>query len=351
MLADRAVMSAPAVAPWAVILAGGDGVRLQPLTMLVAGDARPKQFCALLGHETLLERTRRRVDLFVRFDRQVVAVSRPHEAHYRYLHGELMPGRLAVQPENRDTGPGILYALLRIKHLAGNVPVAVFPSDHYVDDDRLLVGYVRRALEVVHDRPTLVALIGIEPSSAETDYGWIEPAPVALPTWPDVFPVWRFVEKPPASRVGELIGRGCLWNSFVMVGWVETWLELIARTAPHLYHAFDAVPRALGMRHEAAVLERVYGSLPAISFARRVLTRAAGRLVTLAARGLQWSDWGSPQRVLATLRATQQEPPWLGRVQAQVGQGQGLQEGSACQSRVQRSDTVETHAETAVKTS
>jgi mannose-1-phosphate guanylyltransferase len=112
-----------------------------------------------------------------------------------------------------------------------------------------------------------------------------------------------------------------------MVGWVETWLELIARTAPHLYHAFDSVPRVLGMPHEAAVLERVYASLPAISFPRQVLTRAGCRLVTVAARGFQWSDWGSPQRVLATLRATQQDPPWLGRVHAQVGQGQGLQEG------------------------
>jgi mannose-1-phosphate guanylyltransferase len=287
--------------------------------MLVAGDARPKQFCPLFGHETLLERTRKRVALLVRFDRQVVAVSRPHEAHYRYLHGELMPGRLAVQPENRDTGPGMLYALLRVKHLAGNVPVAVFPSDHYVDDDRLLIDYVRRALQVVQDRATLIALLGIEPSSAETDYGWIEPAPVALPTWPGVFPVRRFVEKPPPSKVGDLMARGCLWNSFVMVGWVDSCLELIARTAPSLSHAFDPVHRALGMPQEAAVLERVYASLPPISFARRVLARAPRRLVTLAARGLQWNDWGSPRRVLASLRATRQEPPWLGRVEAQVG--------------------------------
>ena len=307
------------IAPWAVILAGGDGVRLRPLTMLVAGDARPKQFCPLLGRETLLDRTRRRVDLLVRFDRQVVAVSRPHEAHYRYLHGELMPGRLAVQPENRDTGPGILYALLRVKHLAGNVPVAVFPSDHYVDDDRAFVAYVRRALEVVRDRRQLAALIGIEPSSPETDYGWIEPAPVALPTRCDVFPVRRFVEKPPASEVGELIARGCLWNSFVMVGWVDTWLELIAHTAPHLYHAFDAVPRVLGMPQEMAVLERVYASLPSISFARRVLTQAVGRLITVAARGLVWSDWGNPDRVLASLQAMHHEPPWLRGVQAKVG--------------------------------
>jgi mannose-1-phosphate guanylyltransferase len=291
-----------------VILAGGDGVRLRPLTLLVAGDERPKQFCSLLDRETLLERTRRRVDLLVRFDRQVVAVSRPHEAYYRYLHDELLPGRLAVQPGNRDTGPGILCALLRVKHLAGNVPVAVFPSDHYVDDDRRLIGYVQRALEVVENRAALVALIGIEPSSPETDYGWIEPAPAALPTWPDVFPVRRFVEKPPASKVGKLIEQGCLWNSFVMGGWVDTWIELIARTAPQLYHAFDPVRRVLGLPQEAAVLERVYASLSPISFARQVLTRAAGRLVTVAARGLEWSDWGSPQRVLASLRAAQQAP-------------------------------------------
>ena len=104
-----------------------------------------------------------------------------------------------------------------------------------------------------------------------------------------------------------------------MAGWVDTWLELIARATPHLYHAFGPVPRVLGLPQEAAVLERVYASLPAISFARRVLTPAAGRLVTLAARGLQWSDWGSPRRVLASLRATRQEPPWLERVQARVG--------------------------------
>jgi mannose-1-phosphate guanylyltransferase len=276
--------------------------------MLAAGDGRPKQFCPLLGRETLLERTRRRVDLLVRFDRQVVAVSRPHEAYYSYLHDELMPGRLAVQPENRDTGPGILYALLRVKHLAGNVPVAVFPSDHYVDDDRRLIGYVQRALEVVENRAALVALIGIEPSSPETDYGWIEPASAAVPTWPDVFPVRRFVEKPPASEVGELIERGYLWNSFMMAGWVETWIELIARTAPHLHQAFDPVQRVLGLPQEAAVLEKIYASLSPISFARQVLTQAAGRLVTVAARGLEWSDWGSPQRAVGAQKVVISAP-------------------------------------------
>jgi mannose-1-phosphate guanylyltransferase len=159
------------------------------------GDAA-KQFCPLLGPETLLERTRRRVDLLVRFDRQVVAVSRPHEAHYRYLNGELMPGRLAVQPENRDTGPGILYALLRVKHLAGNVPVAVFPSDHYVDDDRLLVGYVRRALEVVQDRQAGRPDRDRARRRKRTTAG---STPRRAADLARVFPVRRFVEKPPVE--------------------------------------------------------------------------------------------------------------------------------------------------------
>ena len=159
--------------------------------------------------------------------------------------------------------------LLRVTRLAGNVPVAVFPSDHYVDDDTVSSWYVRRALEVVQDRPTLVGLIGIEPSSAETDYGWIEPTPVALPTARRV-PVRRSVEQPPASRVGELIARGCLWNGFVMVGSVETWLGLIraprraSTTRSTRCPACSTCRRGPGAR-------RAYASLPAISFARRVL--------------------------------------------------------------------------------
>lgn len=314
MRAEPALLRSQSFSPWAVILAGGDGVRLRSLTALVTGDARPKQFCPLVDGETLLDRTRRRVDLLVRFDRQVVAVSRPHETYYRYLIGELAPGRLAVQPENRDTGPGILYALLRLRRLAGDVPVALFPSDHYVADDQAFVRHVGAALDVVQRRSGLVVLIGIEPSSAEVDYGWIEPARVPLPTNPDVFPVRRFVEKPSASTARELVARGCLWNSFVMAGWVDTLLDLIRRTTPDLYRAFEPVRRACGGPDEEAILERVYAELPAIGFADRVLTRAAGCLVVLRAQGLQWSDWGSPRRVVASLRATNHEPHWLAQV-------------------------------------
>jgi len=109
-----------------------DGVRLRSLTRAITGEARPKQFCPLLDGETLL-------------------------------------------------GAGVLYPLLRIADLAGDVPVAVFPSDHFVDDDRAFAAAAAVALDAVRARPDLVVLLGIEPATAETEYGWIEADERPLP--------------------------------------------------------------------------------------------------------------------------------------------------------------------------
>jgi len=301
---------------WALILAGGDGTRLRSLTRRIAGDLRPKQFCPIVDDETLLDRTRRRVDLLMRFDHQIVVVTRTHEPYYTDLARDLAPGRLVIQPVNRGTGPGILYPLLRILNLAGDVPVAVFPSDHYVSDDLAFMGYAARALDVVAARGDLVVLLGIEAGTPETDYGWIEPqgSPLALDGEP-VFPVRRFWEKPSALLAQRLLARGCLWNSFVMLGRVRALLELLWRTTPELIVAFDPVRRALGTPGEAAAVEQVYGKLPSTSFSDRVLAPGPDRLVTMRVKGIDWSDWGNPERVLATVRRAGWRPPWLSGIE------------------------------------
>ena len=275
-------------------------MRLRALTRQISGDARPKQFCPLLEGETLLDRTRRRVDLLSRYDRQVVVVTRAHEPFYAGLVTDLAPGRLVVQPANRGTAAGLLYPLLRLAELAGDVPLAIFPSDHFVGDDPTFVRVVRGALGAVTARRELVVLLGVEAMTPEPEYGWIEPAgrPMSIDGEP-VFPVRRFWEKPSPDLARRLFARECLWNSFVMVGTVRSFIDLIAAGVPALTQAFEPIRRTAGSPREAAAAERVYAAIPDINFSEHVLAPAADRLGVVRVKGVAWSDLGSPERVLA----------------------------------------------------
>ena len=299
--------------PWAVILAGGDGTRLRPLTQRLVGDARPKQFCPLFGTETLLDRTRRRTDLVIRPDRQVVVVTAAHAPYYAGLAGELLPGRLLVQPSNRGTTSAIVLAALAVGRLAGDVPIVVLPSDHDVADEVTFMQAVGGAIEAVDERRESVLLLGIEPTRAETEYGWIEPA---HGTAGEVVAIRRFFEKPSAALARRLFETGCLWNSFVMVGWASAFTALVAATLPDVAAAFAPVGRALGTEAEARAVRRAYAVTPALGFSEGVLARAPERLAVMRVKDVGWCDVGSPRRAAESARRRGHAPAWLTAVAA-----------------------------------
>jgi mannose-1-phosphate guanylyltransferase len=98
---------------WAIILAGGEGKRLSSLTRRIAGDARPKQFCSVIGNTSLIEQTRRRVSLSVADDHILVLVTRAHQRYYGPLLADMRQQNLVIQPHNCGTAVAILYSLLR----------------------------------------------------------------------------------------------------------------------------------------------------------------------------------------------------------------------------------------------
>src|ERR1051326_7739708 len=99
---------------WAVILAGGDGTRLQSMTRTITGDNRPKQLVPLIGGSTLLNQTRRRVALSIEPGRTLIVVTQKHRRFYEPLAREISPHLLVEQPANKGPAPAILYPLLRI---------------------------------------------------------------------------------------------------------------------------------------------------------------------------------------------------------------------------------------------
>jgi mannose-1-phosphate guanylyltransferase len=138
------VTPATATDPWGLVLAGGDGVRLQALTRALTGAPIPKQYCRLAGDRSMLEKTLARVAPLIAPDRTLAIVNRDHlrlaEEQLRGLPAE----NVLVQPRNRDTGPGLLFAALRLWRRDPCATVAVFPSDHYIREDGAFRAHVGR---------------------------------------------------------------------------------------------------------------------------------------------------------------------------------------------------------------
>jgi len=291
----------------AVILAGGDGVRLSSFTREVFGYHLPKQFCPLFEGKTLLEQTMLRVSLLVPAARTITVLNYAHEPFYAPLLNGTASRNLLVQPENRGTAAAILGALIRLVEAGHTGAVAIFPSDHYVSDDSIFMRHVAAAFHAVDFSPQLIALLGITPDGPETEYGWIEPgAPVATAhaALGRISHIRRFWEKPSPNIARDLYDRRCLWNSFVLVANAPTLLSLIARALPEVYLAITPIRSFLGTATEEEVLRTDYRDLPSVDFSGRVLAEFPAELAVLPVTGVSWSDLGDPKRMLAVIASS-----------------------------------------------
>jgi mannose-1-phosphate guanylyltransferase len=297
---------------YAVILAGGDGTRLQSLTRVIVGDERPKQFCPILGDESLLDKTRKRVALSVSHQNTHFSLTQKHERFYSQSLLDVSTSRLAVQPENRGTAPAILYSLLKLAKSNPDATVAFFPSDHYFSNDAAFMKHVDAAFSAVAGNPESVVLLGIEPEKAETSYGWIEPVESFFGEMlKSVSRVNRFWEKPTAGVAEHLLMQGCLWNSFVMVGRVETFISMFKKHLPQMFRMFAAAMPLIGTTQEMAVMRSIYSWLDDTNFSSEVLEKSADQLLVMRVGKVGWSDWGEPERVINTLQSIGLQPQWL----------------------------------------
>lgn len=219
---------------WGIILAGGDGTRLQGLTRIISGDDRPKQFCSMFGSDSLLRQTVRRASRTIAPEQSIVALTRGHSRFYsRDLADQ--DCRKLIQPCNRGTAPAICLSLLQIFRMDIDAIVAILPSDHYYSDEDRISAAIESAFEIASERPSSVVLIGAQAEAPEVEFGWIE---LGSTVGDEVFRVSGFQEKPTLDTARRLMACGALWNTFVVVGSAKALIDMCFMSIPDLLPAF-----------------------------------------------------------------------------------------------------------------
>jgi mannose-1-phosphate guanylyltransferase len=298
---------------WAVVLAGGQGVRLRALTEYVCGDSRPKQFARLLGRHSLLRQTLERTALGIPWARTVVVA---HRHHAGYLAAEL-GGRtdpyVLLQPEDRGTGAAILLAAHSIAARQPDAIVAVFPSDHFIRGETAFMHHVLAVATHVRRHAGPIVLLGVVATDAESQYGWIRLGPVLGRVGGEPLNrVASFSEKPSPAAARAACGRGDLWSTFVLVGSVHALVSLGWQAVPMVSERLAEVRRAVTADGETAAMASAYAQIPSVDFSRGILERQSSLLtVSRIPASIVWSDWGTLERVVTSLRAAGLVPGWM----------------------------------------
>jgi mannose-1-phosphate guanylyltransferase len=292
-----------------IVLAGGEGKRLQPFVQRLRGKDLPKQYVNFIGKRSMLEHTFHRAEKLVSPDRLFTVVNRDHLRHpevWRQL-SDRPKGSVILQPMNKETGPGIMLPLMRLYKYYPDAVVMLFPSDHFVLEEDLFMNHVDLACHIVERDPSRLVLLGVEPYAPDLEYGYILPGDETDGSARyGLRPVSRFIEKPDQHAAKEMFHKGGLWNTMVMVFKAETLLGLARKVAPVLSRSFHRIWKSVGTPGETDVVEDVYRKIKPVNFSKDLLeaisAQYSSHLQVLPVGGVYWSDWGSEHRIKSMLR-------------------------------------------------
>lgn len=272
---------------FAVVLAGGSGTRLWPLSRATM----PKQLLALNGERSLMQQTVQRVKPLLGGPRLLMVT---HADHRFEVAGQLhaldpaLAGNVLAEPVGRNTLPAIAWATARIAKTSPDALIGVFSSDHAVADQAAFEAAWVEA-EAAADQG-YIALFGMQPTEPATGYGYIQsgaPLSASAEKSPRAHRVSRFVEKPDVETAKRFLAEGnYFWNGGMFVFRADVFLGLLEQHQPAIHAALE---RLSDCEHEAP--PELYSALPDISIDYGILEKTDRVAVVPVSMG--WNDLGS----------------------------------------------------------
>lgn len=271
---------------YALILAGGKGTRLFPLSR----SKNPKQFLKVIDNKSFLRNTVDRIIPLVSKENIYVVTNKEYiDKVYEEL-GDIDKNNIFIEPENKETATCIALSAAKLFKKDQNATMIILPSDHYIENEKLFKSTLSHAVGIAEKKRGLVT-IGVKPTRAETGYGYIE---MGEEVNSDVksFKVERFLEKPNSEVAKDLVMKGTyLWNSGIFIWRADVFLREMQKYLPKMHKSIMAIYDQLDTENEEKTIREQYKIIDGISVDFGIMQKTRKAYVIKCE--FAWDDMGT----------------------------------------------------------
>ncbi len=286
----------------AVILAGGGGTRLHPIST----PDRPKQFINLVSDVTMLEETIDRLD-FLKPEDIYIAINKRHLDITKELCPQIPEKNIIIEPDLRDTASCIGFAAAIFEKQHPGEIMAIIYADHIINNKKEFQEKLKIAENLAKTENTL-NIIEVEAKEPNTNYGYVKLGPLfkkidhtSPPT--EIYKLDSFTEKPDAETAKMFVESGnYLWNTGIYIWKAKTLLDHYKDHQPDTYEKLRKMMNSYDTKDQEKTIKDHYPTLEKISIDYAIMEKVDPRHILIIKADLGWTDIGNFESLYKELK-------------------------------------------------